>query len=115
MAAIGTETVTLMPVEERARLRQKAQITGRKKALDGEAPEIAGILRNCRFLAGEDGMALSIEAQKDGVFIDRLFIVKRARDNARFVAIEAQQTRLWIGPPGCNPMSVATKSGGPIK
>jgi hypothetical protein len=44
MPAIGTEAVSLMPMQQRTCLRQHAQIARRKQAFDGETSEIASIL-----------------------------------------------------------------------
>ena len=95
--------MALMPVQQRARLRQEGKLFGWKPAFYGKASEILGAIDGLDGFAGENGAALGIDPQEDRFFLDRRFVMERIPRDMGLVAIEAHQPRCRLGAPRRDP------------
>src|SRR5262245_17814812 len=62
---IGAETMPLVPVEERTRLREQCQLGSGQKALGRDVSEIDAVGERFSRFCSEDGTSLCIEPEED--------------------------------------------------
>ena len=104
--AIGAETMPLVPVEERTRLREQRQLGSGQEALGRNASEIDAVGERLSRFRSEDGASLCIEPEEDrGLRIHHWLMGDTAAVKHHLVAIEPDQFRAAIGIRGPVPVT----------